>query len=137
MRCNQSALRKVRMPSSGGRASSGSQLDDGEHRPRVALGQNHPGGLYGHVGSGPDRDADAGPGEGGGVGYAVAVFLQRGDDAELVLGVDPRVDRTLAYRPFERLVAELLELRASDRPVVFGDVQLPCYGSRRLGVIAP
>ena len=53
-----------------------------------------------------------------------AAALQRVDDAQLVLGVDARVDRDLAHGSRERLVRHLLELGAGDGATVGGDAEL-------------
>ena len=62
--------------------------------------------------------------------------LQGIDDPELVLRIDPGVDRHLPHRPVEFRVRHRLELGPGHRPAVGGDAELGRNDRRRLRVIA-
>ena len=103
-----------------------------DDRGEVVVGQHHVGRLLRHVGAGDaHRHADVGGLQRGRIVHAVAghgddraARLQRLDDAQLVLGIDARVDRHLAHRAPERVVGHLLELRAGDRTPLASDAEL-------------
>ena len=97
-------------------------LDRGDDRGEVVVGQHHVGGLLGDVGAGdPHGHADVGGLQRRRVVDAVAghrhhraAALQRLHDPQLVLGVDPRVDRHLPDRP---VAAPSSDICSSSAPV--------------------
>ena len=119
-------------------------FDRGDDRGEVVVGEHHVGGLFRHVRPGDAHgDADVGLLQRRRVVHAVAGHRhdrarapQRVDDAQLVFGVDARVDGHLGDRARPCLVRQLLELRAGDGAAVLGDAELLGDHRGRARVIA-
>ena len=116
--------------------------DDGGE---VVVGEDHVGGPLGHVGAGdPHGAADVGGLEGGGVvdpvaghGHHLAPALPGPDDAHLVLGGHPGVDRELLHLPLQHFLGHEVQILSGDGQVSLpADTQLPGDGHRRQPVVA-